>query len=400
MRAPRWLQPLVLPNVAWLCLAAAVGLAAIGILAIRLADPGQAARQMVFLPVALLAMGVAAVPHHRRLVDAAYPAFGLTLVMLVALLLPFMPESFVPERNGARRWFDLGAFQIQPSELTKIAYVLSLAAYLRFRENYRSVRGLLAPFVITMLPIGLIVVEPDLGTATLFIPVLFAVLIVAGARLKHIAVIVLIGLITLPAMYPLLRPHQQQRIQAMVAQLQGDTRELGGIRFQGHKAQTLVGAGRLTGHDAEHAANLVRFNRLPEAQNDMIFAVICTRWGLAGGAAVLGLYALFTAGGLLVAALNKEPFARLVAVGIVSFVFAQAFVNMGMTVGILPITGMTLPFVSYGGSSLVANFLMVGLLLNAGVRRPIILAQPSFEYDQPRDQPVQRDPHMRGATRV
>ena len=393
------LRILIHPNAAWLSLAATVGLSAIGIIAIGMVDRSQAMRQLVFVPVGIVAMFLAAVPHHRRLVTYAYPLLLACMLMLVVLLLP-MPWSFVPTRNGAKRWFDLVYFQMQPSELTKIAYVLAMGAYLRFRENHRTVWGLMAPIALTFLPMALILVEPDLGTSVLFLPVLFAVLIAAGAKLKHISVIVIIGLTLMPAMYPLLRPHQQQRIVAMISQVRGETRHQSGIGFQGHKAMTLVGAGQLSGHDTLHAKHLIHFNGLPEAQNDMIFAVICTRWGLIGGALVLSLYALFVFGGLLVAGLNKDPFARIVAVGIVAFVFVQAFVNVGMTVGILPITGMTLPFVSYGGSSLVANFLMVGLLLNVGVRRPIILANPSFEYDQPRQQPVQRNPYAGSGSSV
>jgi len=280
----------------------------------------------------------------------------------------------------------------QPSELTKIAYVLALAQYLRYRENYRTVRGLSLPLLMTFVPMGLILVEPDLGTAMIFLPVLFAMLITAGARLKHISTIVLLGLVLMPAMYPLLQPHQKDRIIAMASQIQGDTRHLSGVGYQGHKAQTLTGAGRLTGHSETHAESLIRFNALPEARNDMIFAVIATRWGLVGGLTVLGLFMLLIAGGLLAAALNKDPFARLIAVGVVTVIFTQMFINIGMTVGILPITGLTLPFISYGGSSLLVNFMMVGLLLNVAARRPVIMANPAFEFDSPPADRIHRNP--------
>jgi cell division protein FtsW (lipid II flippase) len=383
----------LMPGVGWLSLAAAIALTVIGILAIQMVDPGAAKKQMIFVPVALFAMLLVMLPHYRRYVDIAYPAFVVVLVLLVILLLPFMPESIVPTRNGARRWFDLQIGTLfQPSELMKIAYVIALAHYLRYRRNYRTVVGLLAPLLITFVPMALILVEPDLGTATIFMPVLFAMLIAAGARLKHIAAIVLIGAVLMPAMYPLLQPHQKQRIVAMISQIKGDPQYRSSIGFQGYKAQTLVGAGQLAGHDREHARVLVDYNALPEPQNDMVFAVICTRAGLLGGVVVVGFYLLFMAGALLAAALNKDPFARLVAVGISAVVFTQMFVNTGMTVGVLPITGMTLPFVSYGGSSLVANFIMVGLVLNVAASRPIIMANPSFEFDRPREQPTQRDP--------
>lgn len=394
MTLPRVLWPIARPNVGWVSLAAAVGLTLVGAAAISLVEPATARRQLMFLPVALVAMLVTALPHHRRLVDYSYILLAITLAMLVVLLLPFMPESIVPVRNNARRWFNLqlAGLSFQPSELTKITYVLALACYLRYRHNYRALRGLLPPLLLTFLPMGLILVEPDLGTAMLFLPALFAMLIAAGARLKHIIAIVLIGICLMPAMYPLLKPHQKARIVAVVSQVQGDTRHRDDIGFQGFKAQTLVGAGKLTGHDADFAQDLVRFNALPEAHNDMIFAVITTRWGLLGAAGLLGLYLVLVLSGLLAAAVNRDPFARLIGVGVVTFLFTQMFVNIGMTVGVLPITGMTLPFVSYGGSSLVANFMMIGLLLNIAARRPLIIGQPAFEFDRPRDEPVHRSP--------
>jgi len=390
----RRLLAALMPGVGWFTLAAALALTVIGILAIAMVDPAGARKQMIFMPVALVAMLIVVLPHYRRYVDWAYPFFVVMLVLLVILLLPFMPQSIVPVRNGARRWFDLQIGTLfQPSEVMKIAYVIALACYLRYRRNYRTVMGLLVPLLLTFVPMGLILVEPDLGTATIFLPVLFAMLIAAGAKLKHIIAIVLIGAALMPAMYPLLQPHQKQRIVAMVSQIKGDTQYRSSIGFQGYKAQTLVGAGQLLGHDHEHARVLIDYNALPEPQNDMIFAVICTRAGMLGGLVVVALYLLFMAGALLAAALNKDPFARLVAVGIAAVVFTQMFVNTGMTVGVLPITGMTLPFVSYGGSSLVANFMMVGLVLNVAASRPIIMANPSFEYDRPREEPVQRHPY-------
>jgi len=393
MRMPHPIRALFTPNIGHVALLAALALTMIGLDAMNLVRPAAAAKQLQFVPIALVGMVIAALIHPKRLVDLAYPLLGLTIVMLVILLIPGMPESIVPVRNGARRWFDLQIALAQPSELAKIAYVLSLATWLRFRENYRTFRGLLVPLLLTFVPMGLILVEPDLGTATIFMPVLFAMLIAAGAKLRHIILMVIIGASLMPAMYPLLQPHQKQRIVAMVSQLQGDTRHREGIGFQGYKAQLLVGAGQVTGHEPDYATSLVRFNALPEPQNDMIFAVICTRWGAGGGVAVIGLFLLIMVCGFGAAALTKDPFARLIAVGAVTIIFTQMFVTIGMTVGVLPITGMTLPFVSYGGSSLVATYALIGLIFNVAHRRPIIMARPAFEFDRPHDQPVQRHPY-------
>jgi rod shape determining protein RodA len=170
-----FIKPFCLPNVGWFAVLAALGLTAIGLFAIDTAAMGEGLspfvkKQAMFLPLGLIVMIAFALPHHRLIVHFAYPLLAVTLILLVIVLLPFMPRSIVPVINGARRWFDLKLTLAQPSELAKIAYILSLACYLRYRRNYRSVWGLAIPLVATFVPMGLILVEPDLGTAMLFLP--------------------------------------------------------------------------------------------------------------------------------------------------------------------------------------------------------------------------------------
>ena len=144
---------------------------------------------------------------------------------------------------------------------------------------------------------------------------------------------------------------------------------------------TLVGAGQWTGVGKTHAAALVTYNSLPEDHNDMIFAVITCRWGVLGAVAVWGVFLVLCGGGLIIAGQCKDPFGRLVCVGLVAVLFSQMAINTGMTIGIMPITGMTLPFVSAGGSSLVSAWIMVGLLLNIAMRRQRYLAKEAFDFD-------------------
>jgi len=375
-----------LANVGWICVIAAGVLTLLGVLAIGTVAPGYAMRHLVHTAVGMVAAAVVAAPHYRWLQRLSYPLLIAVIAMLIFVLIPVVPEWLVEPRKGARRWISVGITDFQPSELAKFAYILALACYLRYRSNYRYFGGLLLPLILTFIPVGLIVVEPDLGTAMLFLPTFFAMMIAAGAKIKHVIAIILLGLSIAPAMYPLLEPHQKDRIQAMIAQIEGNERYTSGIGFQGAQAMTLVGSGQITGAGKQHAADLVKFNALPEDHNDMIFAVICSRWGLLGALATWGLFMILTIGGLLVAGLSKDPFGRLVAVGIVAMIFAQMVVNTGMTIGLLPITGLTLPFVSAGGSSLVATWLMIGLLLNIGMRRPQYLARQSFEFDGSTDE--------------
>ncbi|MEM9083642.1 MAG: FtsW/RodA/SpoVE family cell cycle protein, partial [Planctomycetota bacterium] len=251
---------------------------------------------------------------------------------------------------------------------------------------------LIIPAFIAFVPMGLILVEPDLGTALLFMPSLLAMLVAAGAKLVHVigtcALGGVFGLGIVAASlffaqaekYPLLRPHQVERIEAVIDSWQGDERFVDSRGFQGRQAKMLLGAGGFAGHDEERARALINFSSLPERHNDMIFAVVLNRFGFVGSAIMLALYAVWFVGALFTAGVSKDPFGRIIVVGFVGMLATQAMINIGMTLGLLPITGMTLPFVSYGGSSLLMNFVMVGLILSVGLRRPERLWRDSFEF--------------------
>ncbi len=385
------LRGILTPNPGWVALAAALLLSLIGVMAIGTVEPGYADKQgELWLPAALIVMLVCLLPHPRMIGLVTYPMLVGVLLVLVYLIMPGAP--LVPRVNGATSWIDIpGAMRVQPSELAKVVFVLALARYLRFRDSYRTLIGLLVPFVIMFIPVMLILKQPDLGTALLFAPTLFAVLVAAGAKLRHlfsllglaaaaVAVVVAICLWAPPSMQ-ILKPHQQKRIVSMVSLAQGDTRYVQDEGFQQDKAMTLIGAGGLTGYGAEQATVIVTYNKLPHDHNDMIYAVIVNRWGLLGAWAVMGLYIVLVVSILLAAGRSRDPFARLSCVGFAAMIFTQASINIGMHLGLLPITGITLPFISYGGSSLVATFIMIGLVMNFASRRPALLSRPSFEFD-------------------
>jgi len=379
----------LLRHPAWLTVFASLALCALGVYTMNLTAGVQSAgigvyakKQLALLLVALIAGGVTVIPHYRLIGRMIPLLIVAVLAALVLLLIPFVPEFLVTPRNGARRWINLVVMDFQPSELAKVVYVLAIAYYLRYRKNYRSLQGLIPPAIITFIPMGLVLVEPDLGTALLFLPALFAMLIAAGAKLKHLAAVVLVAMVVAPSMYPLLQPHQKDRIDAVLRQMVGDTAATGdNINYQGLKAQTLIGSGGIVGLGAAKSRTVVHYNRLPEDHNDMIFSVVINRFGLFGGLLVMGLYLLWLLGATLTAAMCKDPFGRLLVVGLSAMIAAQVIVNIGMNLGLLPITGMTLPFVSYGGASLVVAFIMTGLIVNVAMRRPALLTRQSFEYD-------------------
>lgn len=378
-------------NYGWITIGASFLLTLIGIYAIDLGlsrEDGSgelvlsstAIKQMVFLVVGMVACGVIALPHYKLVTAFAWLLFFVCLGLLVFLMLPGIPTSIVTPRNGARSWINLGFTDFQPSEIMKIGFVLAVAQYMRFRSEHRKFKGLIVPGLIAAVPVGLITVQPDLGTASLFIPALFAMLIAAGARLRHLTLIVLCAAMAAPVGYQFMKPHQKSRIDGLIKQYQGDTSTNFDINFQPYRAQMLIGAGQATGMNDETTRAMVRYNALPERENDMIFAVVVARFGFVGGFVLLLLYAIWVGGALVVAASCREPMGRLIAVGIPAFIATQVIINVGMNIGVVPIIGITLPFLSAGGSSLITSWLMTGLIVNVALHRPKPPYRSSFEY--------------------
>jgi cell division protein FtsW (lipid II flippase) len=331
------------------------------------------ARQLLWSAICLAAMLGATVPSYRWLARYSYAAFALALGLLVVVF-------WFPTVNGAHRWIRLGPVGLQPSEFAKLAFVLALARYLMYRESYRQLWGLAGPLVIALAPLLLILKEPDLGTSLVFLPVLFSMLFAAGARRNHLALVAAVALSLLPLLWSQMSREQKSRVTALAEQTAADERptEDG---YHLHRAKQVLALGGWTGSlfggetTSDYGAALV-----PEAHTDSIAVVLGERLGLLGWAVLLTLFWLLVWRALAVAQSTREPFGRLVAVGTGSLIATQAVINMGMHVGLLPITGLTLPLVSYGGSSLLANSLALGLLLNIGLRPGYELTNEPFRF--------------------
>jgi len=338
-------------------------------------------RQALFLATGVLLMMAVLLPSYQKLGRYAYAFYWLTVALLGLIALdPYVDLEVVPVRRSARRWIGYGSFLVQPSEFVKLALVVALARYLRFRDSYRTWRGLVPPFLLTMLPMVLILPQPDLGTLLMLLPVLLAMLLLAGARLRHLAAVVLLGAASLPLFYLFgMKDYQRKRIEVLFRQNVDDERWHMSEGYQLRQSKTALGTGGLTGQGYGQGL-FVRHDLLPEEHNDFIFAIIGNQWGLAGCLLVIAAYALIVLFGLEVATVTNDPFGRLLAVGVVVMISTQALLNISMTIGLAPITGMPLPFVSAGGSSLWANFLALGLLVNVAQRRPMLIANPPFEY--------------------
>ena len=328
---------------------------------------------MIWSVLTLTAIVLVVIPSYRVLCRWTYAAFAVVIVLLLLVYV-------FPPINGAQRWIRFGRIGLQPSEITKVAYVLALARYLMYRENYRQLRGLLVPLALTILPVLLILKEPDLGTSLVFLPVLLIMLFAAGARTVDLAKVIAVGLLALPLLWSQMSREQRSRVTALAEQT-GPQERPTDDGYHLHQSKQMFALGNVWGSLVQGDAVEDRaVYHLPDAHTDFIFSMIGERLGLPGIAAVLGLFCLLAWRGLAVAAATREPFGRLAAVGLVALISVQVLINTAMTVGLAPITGMSLPFVSYGGSGLLAHGIALGLLLNIGVRPGYEVTKEPFRY--------------------
>lgn len=330
-------------------------------------------RQLVWLVLSIPAMFAATLVPYHAFKRNSYLIFGMSLLLLAAVY-------FFPARNGSHRWVPLGLMNFQPSELAKLAYILALARYLMYRANYRQLTGLLVPFLISLVPLVMILREPDLGTAMLILPVLYAMLFAAGARPVHLAAIAGLGIAVLPLLWLGMSAEQKSRVVTLFVQ-QDAGRAPSGDGYHLHQSKQVVALGGVWGSQVTGiAVDDPHAYHLPAARTDFIFCMIGERWGLVGCAAMLLGYLVLFGRGLAIAAATREPFGRLIAVGIVSLLAAQTAINTGMVVGLMPITGLTLPLASYGGSSLLFTCVALGLLMNVALRPGYQISAEPFRF--------------------
>jgi cell division protein FtsW (lipid II flippase) len=362
-------------------------------------------KQVVFAIVGLAGFIVINSINYRRFGTISYWIFAGVLVLLVMLLFSkyVVVLPFAKPINGTYRWiwFSIGGRPLpsmQPSEFCKLAYILALAWYLRYRSNYRNFKALIGPFALALLPMVLILPEPNLGTVLLMMPILFTMLFIAGAKVKHLLIIICMAVMVSPFLWFKMEAYQRTRISSVFLQNawireKAEQHQILGKILMGTKFSTkrwkndwgyhlirskyAIASGGINGAKGYgyRRGPFIKYNFLPERHNDFIFAIIAHQWGFWGCLGLLGLYVIIVSCGLEIAANNTDPFGRLLAIGIVAMFVVEVIINVGMTVGLMPITGLTLPLVSYGGSSLLVSMASVGLLNNIGRCRPFSLAR-------------------------
>jgi rod shape determining protein RodA len=290
---------------------------------------------------------------------------GTTAVIAVVILLG-------SASRGSKRWLDLGFFRFQPSEFGKVLFVLALAGFLAERaRRLNEFRTTLTALGLASIPIFLVFVQPDFGTALVYCAAVAAVLFVAGTPWLHMGIVLagaiglgVLVLAVLPSLgMPVLKSYQQHRITGF---LNPDS-DPGGTTYNVTQSKNAIGAGQCCGRGVDNATQTT-LNFLPEHHTDFVFASLAEQRGFVGAAILLMLYLLVVWRGFRIVAIARDPFSAIVAGGLVFALLFQIFINVGMTMGIAPITGIPLPFVSVGGSSMIANLLAVGLLLSIHVR--------------------------------
>ncbi len=338
---------------------------------------GQQSRQALFLVCSFGLGFFALLPHYVHALRAAWLFYGVAVLALLGL--PWL----APEKNGARRWYDLPGFSIQPSEFAKLAVVVALAAYLRFKSRARTFDGLLVPMALAAVPALLVLRQPDLGSALVFGPVLLAMCYAAGAPARSIVAVLLTSAAIVGFAYvELLHDYQKERIAVWLQHWtwhDGNLDEqhvrdvLRGPGFQPWQALIALGGGGAFGFGlGEGPQN--RYDFLPYRSEDYVFAVVGEETGWFGCVAVLGVLAALVAGLLATAMRTRERFGRLVCVGIAAWIGTQGLCHVAVCGWLVPATGLPMPLVSYGGSSTLAMVLGIALCLNIGARREPILA--------------------------
>ncbi|MFA9446517.1 rod shape-determining protein RodA [Egicoccus sp. AB-alg6-2] len=352
----------------------ALGLSAIGLVMIysaKLAALNQqglpttwyVSRQLMALVIGIVVLVGAAVIDYRHLRSYAVVLYAASLGFLVLVL-----TGLGTARGGSQRWIVLGGFQLQPSEIAKVAVLITVAAWIHERKGEPWLPTVAVSLVLTLIPMGLVFLQPDLGTSLVFIWMLAVLFLVGRVPTRYLAGLGVAGIAAavFAITQDLLDQYQLNRLTAFARA--GDPSLDRNLRFQTEQSEIAIGSGQVFGKGLFQGTQ-TSLAFVPENHTDFIFTVVGEEFGFFGASIVLALFLVLIWRGLRIAMLSKDLFGTLLASGVVAMLALQVFINVGMNVGIMPVTGLPLPFISYGGTSLIVWFGLVGLLLNVHMRR-------------------------------
>jgi len=319
--------------------------------------------QAVAFVLGLIAMGVVISIDYNQFGVFWKVIYGISILMLIAVLIPGIGKV----NKGARSWISLGVVEMQPAELAKIGIIITFAKLLADREDkLNTIKDLIVPAIHVGIPIVLIMLQPDLGNALVFIVIAVGMLFLAGINIKFVFGSIAALLVSFPILWNfVLLSHQKSRLTTFINPYNDPL----GDGYHVIQSMLAVGSGQVSGKGLLNEETLTNLNFLPEQWTDFIFSVISELTGFFGSALVVILFAFFLFRLLYLAKIAKDQFGTLIILGIFSMYLFQIVENIGMTIGLMPITGITLPFLSYGGSSLLTNMIAIGLVLNVTMRR-------------------------------
>ncbi len=325
-------------------------------------DPWTLVRKQIFALVIGAVLLAAIASFDYRLAKVYAPLFYVGMLFLLLLV----QSPLGTAAKGAQRGFYVAGFQFTPSEWTKVALAVMLASFLsEIKSSDLSLRDVIRATTLALIPMFLVFVQPDIGTTMVLAAILVGTVIVAGARTRHLGVLAVSAVVLLALAFQLglVKDYQLERLNSFTGGDPGSA-----TSWNRDQSRIAIGSGGWTGQGFLNGTQ-TNLNFVPEQHTDFIFTVVGEEFGFAGATTVLLLYALLLWRAIRIAMMSKDRFGTYLAAGIASMFAIQMFVNIGMTLGIMPITGIPLPFMSYGGSSLITNFMAVGLLLNIHMRR-------------------------------
>jgi rod shape determining protein RodA len=352
----------------WGMLSLTVIIAAMGLIALYSAvhagvvtpQSGLFTRQLIWYGAGTLMMITAFLFNYKSYERWGYLIYFFCVALLVAVLF------FGKYVSGSKRWLALGPVSLQPSEIVKLGVVIVLAKYYARVSTTKGVnfKELITPFIFTALPFVLIVRQPDLGTAMVLVLISASITLYIKIELRTFICLVTAAMLAVPSVWLMLKGYQKQRILTFL----NPDRDPLGSGYHIIQSKIAVGSGMLLGKGfLKGTQNALDF--LPEQHTDFIFTVLAEEWGFIGAVIVLLAFLLLILWGLWIAQRSRDAFGRILAVGVTSMMAWQVFINVGMVMGLLPVVGVTLPFVSYGGSSVITMMIGIGLLLNVSMRR-------------------------------
>ena len=298
---------------------------------------------------------------YERSLDYAYAIFAVNILLLILVL------AVGSIRFGAKRWLSLGLFSLQPSEICKVSYILALVKYVADNsDRVNSIRVFVTSLLICVVPLILIIKQPDLGTAVVFLPVLLVVLFVAGLRKRYVFWFFLTSIISSPFLWSILKGYQKKRLLVFL----NPNADPLGAGYTIIQSKIAVGSGGILGK-GWLSGTQNQLNFLPERHTDFIFSVIGEEWGFLGALAVLILFLFLIRRLLNIGDTTNDIRGKLLIIAIVTLLWFHVFVNISMTIGLMPVVGIPLPLMSYGGSNLLTTLILIGLAISVQFRRKV-----------------------------